>query len=150
MNLDVGVPAASILLWVQISFVINTHSIHAKPTLEEYNIAPHQCPVLYTSIIYQCQSDAIWLWEYISCHISITLNHFHSQDNTINKSALEVKVDSKSCGAASWDVSLIFFSPLWTLGHKSDMIYWVLTYSSARSAMPFWTKAIRFKSPVQP
>lgn len=42
------------------------------------------------------------------------------------------------------------FSPLWTLGHKSNVIYWVLTYWAAGSATPFWTEAIRFKRPVQP
>lgn len=51
MNLDVGDPTASIFLWLTIFFVINTHSVHAELTLEEYNIPPHQSPVLYTSII---------------------------------------------------------------------------------------------------
>lgn len=51
VNLDVGFPTGSILLWFKIFFVINTHSIYAELTLEEYNIPPHQSPVLYTSVI---------------------------------------------------------------------------------------------------
>lgn len=51
MNLEVGYPTASILQWLKIFFVINTHSIHAELSLEEYNIPAHQSPVLYTSII---------------------------------------------------------------------------------------------------
>lgn len=51
MNLNVGDPTASILLWLRIFYVISTHSIHAELTLEDSNIPPHQAPVFYTSII---------------------------------------------------------------------------------------------------
>lgn len=51
MNLDVGDPTASILLWLKIFFVINTHSFHAERSLEKYNIPSHQSPVLLTYII---------------------------------------------------------------------------------------------------